>query len=111
MERKGKPIFDPMPGRIGVKALKEEAMGGIVLVRDASAVMGEVVCIGGDEPDGDEDFPLAVGDVVMFNRNSGIKVSVDEKGIDDGGVPYRVSHSLHFLRTAEIITKVRWPDG
>ena len=107
--RKGKPIFDPMPGKIAVRLLEEQTQGGLILPNDVkSRVLGEVIAIGGDEEEGDF-YDLAIGDVVMFGVNSGVKVGVDEITTDGG----RRRHEVLIFRTAEILTKVRWeePDG
>lgn len=96
MERKGKPIFHPMPGKIVVEPFTEDTVGGIILMNDKSRVMGTVIAVGGDEEEGDE-YEVAVGDIVLFHQNSGVKVRVD-----------RVE--VLIFRTSEILSTITW-DG
>jgi len=95
MERKGKITWNPMPGRIVVLPLKEETVGGIWLPSDKSLVLGEVLEVGGDEPEGDMDFPVGVGDTVLFASTSGVKVRIDRE-------------EVRIFRTSEILAAPTW---
>lgn len=99
--KKKTPTFLPMPGKIVVRLHEDERIGSLLLPPSAqrSKVLGTIIAIGGDEEEDDDSsfYPLAVGDVVLFGQNSGIRVEVD-----------RVS--VLILRTSEILTKVHWHD-
>ena len=88
-----------MPGKIVVAAERQERIGTLFLPPDSmkSPVMGTIIAICGDEEGGDEYYPLAVGDVVLFNRNSGVKVTVGRE-------------EYLFFRVAEILARVTWEE-
>lgn len=91
-----KPEFHPMPGKIVVKLIQEESVGGLWLPTTGLRVMGQIIAIGDDELEGD-DYPLERGMVVLFGQNSGIKVRVDRE-------------EVLILRTAEILCRVTWKE-
>jgi co-chaperonin GroES (HSP10) len=91
------PVFHPMPGKIVVRPITETQVGNIWLPEDRSRVMGEVLAIGGDEDEGD-DFPIAVGDTVLFSRNSGVRIKVDRT-------------EVLVFRTAEILCRITWSEA
>lgn len=93
---KGTPSFHPMPGKIVVEPFTESNVGNLWLPEDRSRVMGTVVAVGGDELEGD-DYPVSVGDVVLFSQNSGVKIRVD-----------RVE--VLVFRTSEILCTITWSD-
>lgn len=93
---KGTPKFHPMPGKIVVEPFTETQVGGLWLPEDRSRVLGVVIAVGGDEDEGDE-YDVKVGDVVLFSRNSGVKVSVD-----------RIE--VLVFRTSEILCTVTWDE-
>lgn len=94
MDKDAKPIFHPMPGKIVVQPTTEDKVGNLWLPNDKSRVMGTVLAVGGDEMDGD-DYPVRVGDTVMFSQNSGVKIKVDR-------------HEVLIFRTSEILCTVTW---
>lgn len=99
-----------------MRLVEEETVGGLILAQDIasglagrngkSRVMGEVIAIGGDEDDGDEYFPVQVGDIVMFGVNSGVKIALDAIGADGS----RSRHEVLVFRVNEILTKVVWDE-
>jgi co-chaperonin GroES (HSP10) len=99
----GIPQFHPMPGKIAVRLIEETVLGGLILPGAQSSVMGEVVAVGQDEDDEGEYYAVAVGDIVLFGANSGVKVGID--GIVAGR---RQRREVRFFRIAEILCKVTW---
>lgn len=95
-ERKGVPEFHPMPGKIVVDLITDDVVGGIIIPAQYQKVrvMGTIRALGDDEGDGDE-YDLAVGDTIMFSRNSGVEIELD-----------RVK--VLVLRTNEVLCKVTW---
>lgn len=98
MEKKGTPQFFPMPGKIVVDLITDDIVGGIIIPAQYQKVrvMGTIRALGDDEGDGDE-YDLAVGDTIMFSRNSGVEIELD-----------RVK--VLILRTNEVLCKVTWNE-
>lgn len=93
-----RPVFHPMPGKIVVEAIEETDYQGLILPYDTkSRVLGRVIAVGGDEEDGD-DYPVAVGDIVLFHQNSGVKVRIERT-------------EVLFFRTAEILSTITWEEA
>lgn len=96
--KRGDVVFDPMPGKIVVRLLEETEYSEHIIVPakyQTVRVLGQVMAVGRDEPDGDTFYPLAVGDTVAFNSTAGIQLTIDRE-------------QVLILRVTEILTKVRW---
>lgn len=97
-----KVIFEPMPGKIAVRTsnMEEYERNGIILLSNPmNETLGEVIAIYEPfnlNPDDSEmtEAYVKVGDLVVFGRHSGAKVTVERQ-------------SCVILREAEILTKVR----
>lgn len=89
-----------MPGKIVVRLLLEDEYTKHIIVPaqyQKVKILGEVIALGGDEPLGDEEYPLAKGDIVCFSPSSGVNVTV---GRD----------SVLVLKVTEILARVSWPS-
>lgn len=96
--------FRPMPGRVIVEAVKEaEQVGSIIVVRSAVREYTQGIVRYIPEPatvDGEfTSSVLAVGDVVVFGRHSGLTLT------EEGGTP------LIALREVDIVTVVEYDEN